>query len=68
MKKNMGSVDRFVRISLAALIAALFFGKVISGPVAIVLGIVAVAFIATSFISTCPAYIPFGLSTRKSKG
>ncbi|MDQ7842027.1 MAG: DUF2892 domain-containing protein [bacterium] len=36
-----------------------------SGTLAIVLGIVAVIFLLTSFVSTCPFYMPFGISTRK---
>ena len=67
MTKNMGSVDRFVRIAIAVAIAALYFGGIINGWVAIVLGIVAIAFLVTGFISTCPMYMPFSFSTRKSK-
>jgi DUF2892 family protein len=33
-----------------------------------VLGIVAVAFIVSSFIGWCPSYVPFGFSTRKGSG
>ncbi len=67
MKKNMGSIDRSVRVALALLVAVLFFTGVISGTVAIVLGILALVFLATSFIGTCPLYLPFGLSTLGRK-
>ncbi|WP_373529456.1 DUF2892 domain-containing protein [Nostoc sp.] len=61
----MGSIDRVVRISVAVAIAILYFTKTISGILAIVLGIVAIAFLATSLISRCPIYLPFGLSTKR---
>jgi len=67
MKKNMGTVDRVVRLIIVAIIAALYFGGQISGTVAVVLGIVAVAFLVTSLIGWCPTYVPFGLSTLKGK-
>ena len=68
MKKNMGSADRIVRILAAVIIAVLYFTGQISGTLAIVLGIVAVAFFLTSLVGSCPAYVPFGLSTCKDKG
>lgn len=67
MKKNMGTIDRVVRAFIAVVVAILYFTGVIGGTLAIVLGVVAVVFLATSLVSTCPLYLPFGLSTR-SKG
>jgi hypothetical protein len=63
MIKNMGTADRAIRTLIAVAIAVLYFMHVISGTVAILLGIVAVAFLVTSFIGWCPSYVPFGLST-----
>ncbi len=68
MMKNMGSVDRGVRLLIALGIGVLYLTRTISGTLAIVLGIVAVVFAVTSVIGWCPAYLPFGLSTRKSAG
>lgn len=65
MPKNMGSVDRVVRISIAVAIAILYFTGMISGTLAIVLGIVAIAFLVTSLMSRCPIYLPFHLSTKR---
>lgn len=64
MKKNMGTIDKVLRILVAAIIVGLYFANIISGTVAILLLIVAGAFIVTSFISFCPMYLPFGISTR----
>jgi len=65
MKKNMGTIDRIIRVSLAVLVAILYYTDVISGTWAIILGILAVVFLATSLIGFCPLYLPFGISTRK---
>ena len=63
MKKNMGSVDRILRIIVAIIIAGLYFAGQITGIAAIILLIFAGVFILTSFMSFCPLYLPFGIST-----
>lgn len=65
MKKNMGSIDRTIRTIIAIIVAILYFTGVISGTVAIILGVLAIVFLLTSFIGTCPLYLPIGLSTKK---
>ncbi len=67
MKKNMGSADRIVRFIIAAIIAVLYYTGVLSGTLGIVLLVLAAVFVLTSFISFCPLYAPFGLSTCKTK-
>ena len=64
MKKNMGTIDRALRVMAALAVGVLWYLGVISGTVAIVLGVLAVVFVLTSLISFCPLYLPFGLSTR----
>ena len=65
MKPNMGGTDRMVRIILAAVIAVLFFTGVIEGAWGIILMVLATIFMLTSFMSFCPLYWPFGISTHK---
>jgi hypothetical protein len=65
MKKNMGSMDKGIRILLAVIIAILYFTNQITGVAAIVLGIFTVMFLLTSLVSFCPLYVPFKLSTLK---
>lgn len=67
MKKNMGSADRVIRVIIAAIIAYLYFTNVIVGTLGLVLIILAVVFVLTSFISFCPLYAPFGIKTCKTK-
>jgi hypothetical protein len=67
MKKNMGSADRIIRFVIAAIIAVLYFTGTISGTLGIVLLVLAGVFVLTSFISFCPLYAPFGISTCSVK-
>jgi amino acid transporter len=65
MKKNMGTVDRVVRTVIAVILGILIVSGVIKGTPAIVLGIIAIAFLVTSIFARCPGYVPFGISTLK---
>jgi len=65
MKKNMGKADRTIRSLLALLMIALYNFEVVSGTLGIVLIVVSAIFLLTSFVSFCPLYAPFGLSTCK---
>jgi hypothetical protein len=61
----MGTVDRIIRFVIAIAVAVLYFTGVISGTLAIILGVLAAVFLATSIIGFCPLYAPFRLSTVK---
>lgn len=63
MKKNMGNADKIIRVIIAALIGILYFTGTISGTLGIVLLTLSAIFVLTSFISFCPLYLPFGIST-----
>jgi hypothetical protein len=65
MTKNMGTIDRVIRFIFAAAVAVLYFTGVISGTLAIILGILAVVLLLTSIVGFCPLYAPFKLSTVK---
>jgi hypothetical protein len=65
MKKNIGTIDKVIRILVAVVIAVLYLTKVITGTAGIVLLVLAVVFVLTSLVSVCPIYLPFGLSTVK---
>ena len=65
MKKNIGATDRLIRVVLAIVVGVLYLTNQISGTAAIVLGLFAVTFMATSFIAFCPLYLPFRFSTKK---
>lgn len=65
MTKNMGSADRGIRITVAVAIVVLYLTHVISGPLAVILGVIAAVLAITSFVGVCPAYLPFKASTLK---
>lgn len=67
MKPNMGTIDRILRIIVALVIIGLFFLDQITGTAAIILLVLAGVFILTCFMSFCPLYLPFGLSTKKKE-
>lgn len=67
MKKNMGGIDRVIRLIIAFVIALLFFTDVISGTLGIVLLVIAGIFLLTSLVSFCPLYLPFGIKTCKTE-
>lgn len=62
MVKNMGSVDRVVRTILAVVfvIAAILLGGWFW-----ILGALGIIFLVTAATSSCPLYMPFGISTKK---
>ena len=64
MKKNVGNIDRAIRILVAIGVVGIYFTGMISGIVALVLLALSGILIATSFMSFCPLYLPLGLSTR----
>jgi hypothetical protein len=67
MKKNMGTVDKVIRILVAVVVVVLYFTHVISGVLAIILLALSAIFVITSLLSFCPLYLPLGLSTKKKE-
>lgn len=65
MVKNMGMVDRVLRVAAAVVIAILYFTGAIGGALAVVLGIVALLLLLTGIVGFCPLYLPFNISTNK---
>lgn len=63
MKKNMGSVDKIIRIIVAIVFGILYFTGAVPGTAGIVLLVLGIVFILTSLISFCPLYVPFGIKT-----
>ena len=67
MKKNIGTIDRTIRVLAAIVLITLYVLNVIQGPLAIVLLSFAGILLLTSIVSFCPLYAPFGLSTIRKK-
>ena len=67
MKKNVGSIDKVVRIIIAAVAVWAAYTHQVSSPWDYVLYAVAVIMVITALMSTCPIWIVFGIKTLKSK-
>jgi hypothetical protein len=67
MKKNVGTIDKVIRILIALVVSVLYFTHAISGSLAIILLIVAAVLVVTSLVSICPIWLALGLSTRKKE-
>ena len=67
MKKNMGSIDRSVRILLGAVFAYLYFGGIVTGTWGLVLVILGAVFVLTSVVGFCPLYAAVGINTCATK-
>lgn len=67
MTKNMGQIDRIIRTVVAVVFIVLFFTKVVSGTLGIILLVLGAVFLITSAISFCPLYLPLGLKTTCEK-
>lgn len=62
-QKNMGKLDRALRMAAVVVIASLEATGALSGITALALGTLAVVFTLTSFVGSCPLYFPFNLNT-----
>ncbi|RXK62639.1 DUF2892 domain-containing protein [Lacibacter luteus] len=67
MKKNLGNIDRVIRLVTAGVLAMLWFQNVITGTWAIVALVIAVVFALTGFISWCPIYAMLGIKSNAVK-
>ncbi len=67
MTKNMGRLDRVLRLAAAVVIAVLLVAGVLKGTLAVILALLAAIFVITTFAGFCPLYVPLGLSTRQGR-
>lgn len=68
MSKNIGILDKIIRISIALLIAILvYFNIVRADLMTYILCFVAGILLITSLIDFCPLYLVFNIRTKKKK-
>ncbi len=67
MNRNMGTVDKAMRILFAATVGILYVMGVINGIPAAIVGGLAGIMVLTSLVGFCPLYLPIGLSTVKKE-
>ena len=67
MKKNMGRLDRTIRLVLALVFVLLVIARVAKGTAAIVLIILAAILVVTTLMGFCALYAPLGISTKEGE-
>jgi hypothetical protein len=67
MKKNMGILDRTIRLSIALVIGVLYYFEIVSGTFGVFLLLLAALFTLTGIFAFCPLYTAFGLYTCSVK-
>jgi hypothetical protein len=65
MKKNIGQIDKWVRIALGVILLLLIIVVQTGWRW---LGLLGIILLATAFLNFCPLYALFGLSSNKAKG
>jgi hypothetical protein len=66
MKPNLSTLDRVIRVVVAALFAYLYFAGIVTGALGIVLLVLGAVFVLTAIVSFCPLYAMFRFSTLKN--
>lgn len=67
MKKNMGNIDKVIRVILAITFGVLYFTGTVTGTLGLVLVILGGVFLLTSMVGFCPLYAIVGLNTCPAK-
>ena len=66
MKRNVGTIDKIVRVSIAVVLGILC-STVVDGILAYLFGAIAGVFALTSLVGYCPLYSLFGVNSCNSK-
>ena len=67
MKKNMGGLDKVIRVILAIVAGLLVYFEVVEGPLAYILLTIIGVFVITSLVGFCPLYGIFGINSCRTK-
>jgi len=67
MKKNVGSIDKVIRLIIAAVAIYAAYAGMVASPWDYVLYVVAAIMVGTSLMGSCPLFSIFGINTCKVK-
>ncbi len=67
MIKNVGSIDKIIRLIIAAVAIYAAYTGMVASPWDYVLYVVAVIMVATSLMGSCPLFSIFGINSCKVK-
>ncbi len=68
MKKNLGGLDKAIRVLTATLLGVLYYYDIISGSLAYALMGLAIYVLITCLFNFSPIYEVLGINTCKNKG
>ena len=63
MKKNVGNIDKAIRIAVAVIAAALYLTETVDGLPGIIMLAAGVILALTSVVGFCPMYTVLGINT-----
>jgi hypothetical protein len=66
MEKNIGKIDKTIRIIAALILAVLAVSGTISGALGVILIILAAVLLITAFVGSCPLYTLLKISTKET--
>lgn len=66
MKKNVGKMDKVIRILLAIILVCLNLFNVVTGSYSWLLSLFAVILVTTTLVGYCPLYTLLGFNTCKT--
>jgi len=64
--QNMGMVDRVVRVCVG-IVLVIFGAFIVTGAIGIFLIVLSIPLFLSAIVGFCPAYIPFGISTKRQQ-
>lgn len=67
MKRNMGSLDKLIRLALAIVLIVLYYTGVLSETLGIIGLVLALILTLTSLVSFCPLYALLGMNTCRKE-
>jgi hypothetical protein len=67
MKQNVGTIDKVLRIAIAAIMAYLYFSETVTGTLSIIALAIGAAALITSAVGFCGLYSIIGVNTCKVK-
>jgi hypothetical protein len=67
-EKNVGTIDRIVRIVVGIAFLAGFALNMVASPLSYLVALVGIIALVTGAVGTCPAYTLIGISTAGKKG
>ncbi len=67
MKKNVGSIDKIIRLIIAAVAIYAAYTGMVASPLNYVLYAVAAIMVGTALMGSCPLFSIFGIRSNKIK-